>query len=83
MLDIGGVILAELNAALFSDDLDCSRDNHVQNGAKVFVNTAIDDVLAGILAKVKPGPQAVVSEKVNLLPASGSPASRSNPPKQK
>ena len=77
VLDIGGIILAELNAGLFSDDLDHSRmisirDNHVQIDTKVFVNTAIDDVLAGILAKVKPRPQALVSEKVNLLPSTGS-----------
>jgi indolepyruvate decarboxylase len=77
VLDIGGVILAELNAGLFSDNLDASRmisirDNHVQIGAKVFVNTAIDDVLAGILANVKPRTPVVVSEKVNLLPATGS-----------
>ena len=77
VLDIGGIILAELNAGLFSDDLDRSRmisirDNHVQIDTKVFVNTAIDDVLAGLLAKVRTRTQAVVSEKVNLLPLSGS-----------
>jgi hypothetical protein len=44
------------------------RDNHVQIDTKVFVNTAIDDVLAGLLAKVTTRAQAVVSEKVNLLP---------------
>jgi indolepyruvate decarboxylase len=77
VLDIGGIILAELNAGLFSDDLDRSRmisirDNHVQIGTKVFVNTAIDDVLAGLLAKVQSRSQAVASEKENLLPLSGS-----------
>ena len=73
VLDIGGIILAELNAGLFTDNLDRSRmisirDNHVQIDTKVFVNTAIDDVLAGLLAKVTTRPQAVVSEKVGLLP---------------
>ena len=73
VLDIGGIILAELNAGLFTDNLDRSRmisirDNHVQIDTKVFVNTAIDDVLAGLLAKVTTRAQAVVSEKVNLLP---------------
>jgi len=76
VLDIGGIILAELNAGLFSDDLDRSRmisirDNHVQIGTKIFVNTAIDDVLAGILAKVKPRTQAVISEKMGILPVLG------------
>jgi indolepyruvate decarboxylase len=73
VLDIGGIILAELNAGLFTDNLDRSRmisirDNHVQIDTKVFVNTAIDDVLAGFLAKVTTRTQAVVSEKVDLLP---------------
>lgn len=76
VLDIGGIILAELNAGLFTDNLDRDRmisirDNHVQIGAKIFVNTAIDDVLAGLLAKVKTRPQPVVSEKIDLLPAIG------------
>ena len=73
VLDIGGIILSELNAGLFTDNLDRSRmisirDNHVQIDTKVFVNTAIDDVLAGLLAKVTTRTQAVVSEKVDLLP---------------
>ena len=73
VLDIGGIILSELNAGLFTDNLDRSRmisirDNHVQIDTKVFVNTAIDDVLAGLLAKVTTRTQSVVSEKVDLLP---------------
>jgi indolepyruvate decarboxylase len=76
VLDIGGIILAELNAGLFTDNLDPNRmisirDSHVQIGTKVFVNTAIDDVLAGLLAKVKTRPQPVVSEKIDVLPATG------------
>jgi indolepyruvate decarboxylase len=76
VLDIGGIILSELNAGLFTDNLDRERmisirDNHVQIGTKIFVNTAIDDVLAGLLAKVKTRPQPVVSEKIDLLPATG------------
>ncbi|MCX6964424.1 MAG: thiamine pyrophosphate-binding protein [Verrucomicrobia bacterium] len=76
VLDIGGIILAELNAGLFTDNLAPNRmisirDSHVQIGTKVFVNTAIDDVLAGLLAKVKTRPQPVVSEKIDLLPATG------------
>ena len=76
VLDIGGIILSELNAGLFTDNLDRERmisirDNHVQIGTKIFVNTAFDDVLAGLLAKVKTRPQPVVSEKIDILPATG------------
>ena len=76
VLDIGGMIPAELNTGLFSDDLDPSRvvsirDNHVQLGDKVFANTAIDDVIDALLAGVKPRTEPIVSEKA-LLPLTGS-----------
>lgn len=72
VLDIGGMIPAELNTGLFSDDLDPSRvvsirDNHVQFGDKVFANTAIDDVIDELLSKVTSRTEPVVSEKAPLL----------------
>jgi indolepyruvate decarboxylase len=71
VLDIGGMIPAELNTGLFSDDLDPSnvisiRDNHVQLGDKVFANTAIDDVIDALLSKVTSRTESVVSEKAPL-----------------
>lgn len=80
VLDIGGMIPAELNTGLFSDDLDPSnvisiRDNHVQFGDKVFANTAIDDVIDELLSKVTSRTESVVSEKAPLpLTGSGSDA---------
>lgn len=76
VLDIGGMIPAELNTGLFSDDLDPSRvisirDNHIKLGDKVFVNTAIDDVIDALLSRVTPRTESVVSEKA-LLPLTGS-----------
>jgi indolepyruvate decarboxylase len=75
VLDIGGMIPAELNTGLFSDDLDLSRvisirDNHVQFGDKVFANTAIHDVIDSLLSRVTPRTESVVSEKA-LLPLKG------------
>jgi indolepyruvate decarboxylase len=75
VLDIGGMIPAELNTGLFSDDLDPSRvvsirDNHVQLGDKVFANTAIEDVIDALLSRVTPRTESVVSEKA-LLPVKG------------
>jgi len=78
VLDIGGMIPAELNTGLFSDDLDLSRvisirDNHVQFGDKVFANTTINDVIDALLSKVTPRTESVVSEKAQLpLTGSGS-----------
>lgn len=76
VLDIGGMIPAELNTGLFSDDLDPSRvisirDNHIKLGDKVFVNAAIDDVIDALLSRVTPRTESVVSEKA-LLPLTGS-----------
>jgi indolepyruvate decarboxylase len=57
LLDIGGVMLTELNTGMWSDSLDvgraiCIHDNWVRAGEKVFINVAIDDVLDALLAEV-------------------------------
>ncbi|MFZ0435086.1 MAG: thiamine pyrophosphate-binding protein [Chthoniobacterales bacterium] len=71
VLDIGGMIPAELNTGLFTSDLDFSkvasiRDNHVQLDTKVFMNTAIDDVIEALLRRVTSRSAAVVSETAPL-----------------
>ncbi len=59
ILDIGGVMLTELNTGLWGDVLDTSRaicihENWVRSGTDVYVNVAIDDVLDGLIAAVAP-----------------------------
>ena len=59
ILDIGGVLLTELNTALWGAVLDtdraiCIRDNWIRNGTDVYVNVAISDVLDALIKKVKP-----------------------------
>jgi indolepyruvate decarboxylase len=59
ILDIGGVMLTELNTALWSTVLDtdraiCIRDNWIRNGTDVYLNVAIEDVLDALTKKVKP-----------------------------
>jgi indolepyruvate decarboxylase len=59
ILDIGGVMLTELNTALWSAVLDtdraiCIHDNWVRSGSNVYLNVAIDDLLTAITRKVKP-----------------------------
>ena len=59
ILDIGGVMLTELNTALWSVVLDtdraiCIRDNWVRNGNDIYLNVAIEDVLDALTKKVKP-----------------------------
>ena len=57
ILDIGGVMLTELNTALWSAVLDtdkavCIHDNWVRSGTNVYVNVAIGDLLDVFTAKV-------------------------------
>jgi len=78
VLDIGGMIPAELNTGLFTDNLDFSkvasiRDNHVQLDTKVFMNTAIGDVIDALLSRVTTRSEPVVLETAPLpLAGSGS-----------
>lgn len=65
-LDIGGVVLTELNTAFWGDVLDtdravCIHDNWVRNGTNIYLNVAIEDVLDALIDRVptrdrKPGP---------------------------
>ena len=57
ILDIGGVMLTELNTALWSAVLDtdkavCIHDNWVRSGTNVYVNVTIGDLLDVLTAKV-------------------------------
>lgn len=59
LLDIGGVMLTELNTGMWSTALDvdravCIHDNWVRAGDKVFINVAIDDVLDALAQEVAP-----------------------------
>lgn len=75
VLDLGGFIPTELNTGMWTENLDFGKllsihDNWVRIGTKVFVNTAIDDVLAALIAKVTPRTQEVASPK-DLISLSG------------
>ena len=63
ILDIGGVLLTELNTALWGAVLDtgraiCIHDNWVRSGTNVYLNVAIDDLLDALTAKVTAGTRA-------------------------
>jgi indolepyruvate decarboxylase len=60
VLDIGGIVLTELNTGLWSDRLDPRRvvsinDDWVRIGDDVFVNVAIGDLLGELVKRVTPG----------------------------
>jgi indolepyruvate decarboxylase len=72
ILDIGGVLLTELNTGMWGDVLGtaraaCIHDNWVRIGTKVFLNVAIDDVLDGLIAAVTPRAAAVSAAGTDLL----------------
>jgi indolepyruvate decarboxylase len=59
ILDVGGLVLAELNTGFWSDAIDkgravCIHENWVRSGSSVFLNVAIDDVLDALIAEVSP-----------------------------
>jgi indolepyruvate decarboxylase len=85
ILDIGGVMLTELNTGLWGDVLDTSRavcihENWVRSGTDVYVNVAIEDVLDGLISAVsprarQPGP---VPTELELTGAGAEPTSSAN-----
>lgn len=85
ILDIGGVMLTELNTGLWGDVLDtsgavCIHDDWVRSGTDVYLNVAITDVLDGLIAAVEPreresGP---VFTELELTGAGDEPTSSTN-----
>jgi indolepyruvate decarboxylase len=74
-LDIGGVMLHELNTGLWGDQIDteravCIHENWVRSGENVYLNVAIEDVLEALMARVAGGtlPELPAPE---ALPATG------------
>jgi len=59
ILDLGGLMLTELNTGLWGDVLDTSRaicihDNWIRSGTDVYLNVAIDDVLDALITGAAP-----------------------------
>lgn len=78
VLDLGGVILEDLNSASWSSDLSRTRHvvigpDFVKVGAKVFVQTALRDVLAGLASVCPVFEGAPTRPRPALLPTSGAP----------
>jgi indolepyruvate decarboxylase len=61
VLDIGGIVQTELNTGLWTSHVDPEKlisiqDNWIRAANKVFISTAIDDVLEALTAQVLPRP---------------------------
>ena len=85
ILDIGGVLLFELNTGLWSAVLDTSRaicihDNWVRIGTDIYLNVAIDDLLDALIKKVKPHtlPDAPTYEPLALTGSGDDPTCSAN-----
>jgi indolepyruvate decarboxylase len=57
ILDIGGLMLFELNTGMWGDVLNtdravCIHDNWVRSGTDVYLNVAIDDLLAELIDRI-------------------------------
>lgn len=82
ILDIGGVLLTELNTALWSAVLDtdkavCIRDNWVRSGTNVYIDVALDDLLDALTEKVTPRtrPDAPAHRELEMTGAGTDPTS--------
>ena len=85
ILDIGGVLLTELNTAMWSAVLDtdravCIHDNWVRSGHNVYLNVAIDDLLDALTARVAPRdrPDNPAYGQLAMTGAPGDPTASSN-----
>lgn len=87
ILDLGGIVLEDLNTGLWSDAIPMERmvsirDHWVQLGATIFSYVAIDDMLDGLIAQAPAYAGHVDSEKhaaapkYELLPLSGAASDR-------
>ncbi|MEI8151428.1 MAG: thiamine pyrophosphate-binding protein [Hyphomicrobiales bacterium] len=75
IVDVGGLLTHELNTGMWTavpkaERLVSIQDNWVRAGDKVFLNVAIDDVLAALAAKV-PARKGANPAKVEPLPMVG------------
>lgn len=62
LIDLGGLVMDDLNTGLWSDQLDISRmvalhADWVQAGNQVFTSVSLSDVLAGLTARFKQAPK--------------------------
>lgn len=78
VVDIGGILLTELNTGMWSTAIDPERtvsinDNWVRIGETVFINVAIDDLLDALLAGA-PARETVPAVGPAPLELTGSPA---------
>ena len=76
VFDIGGIIPTELNTGMWTGSLDPDKlvsinDNWVRLGSKVYVNVAIEDVLAALLEQVSPRHATSPAVSADLLPLQG------------
>ncbi|MCW1957114.1 MAG: thiamine pyrophosphate-binding protein [Mycobacterium sp.] len=83
-LDIGGVMLHELNTGLWGDVIDrdravCIHENWVRSGDAVYLNVAIDDVLEAMTTRVatRALPELPFSETLDITGSADDPTSSS------
>jgi len=78
ILDVGGVVLLDLNTGLVSDNLDEDRiitigDHYVKVGVEIFSGTCLGDVLQGLIAEAGPIKNSFPAQHFISPPLSGKP----------
>ena len=80
VLDIGGVILMDLNTGFWTSELAEDkfihiRDDHVQIGNRVWVGTTLEAVLNGLTARIGPIHSPQPTDRLKALALTGQPDS--------
>jgi indolepyruvate decarboxylase len=76
LLDLGGIVLEDLNTGLWSDVIAPDRivsvrDNWVQIGTTLFSQVAIDDMLDALIAQIPTATRRPDAPKLEFLPLTG------------
>lgn len=79
VLDIGGVIFEDFNTTFWTSNINAQKlltlgDNFVRMADKIFTGVALEDVLSGLINKIKPLQNASSSNAPALMPLVGNPS---------
>lgn len=79
VFDIGGLIPEDINTGNWTNNLNPEKtivlgDHYVKLGGTIFTGVALEDVLIGITQRIKPVTKLATTEKLSLLPITGSPS---------
>ncbi|NDY84465.1 alpha-keto acid decarboxylase family protein [Orrella sp. NBD-18] len=79
VFDVGGLIPEDINTGYWTNNLNPEKtivlgDHFVKLGGTIFTGVGLEDVLIGIIQRIKPVAKLATSERPSLLPMTGNSA---------